>query len=125
MSIDWTLYDEWADALESGKYPQCRGKLHDPDGYCCLGVLVELAYGPDIWECNYEFWDNAYTYKNPNGDMESENIDGELERKVMGDIIDLDGEILAIQNDRGDSFQKIAAYLRQKKAEYLAEHPSE
>lgn len=33
----------WTEALESGEYPQTKNRLKDDDGYCCLGVLCELA----------------------------------------------------------------------------------
>jgi hypothetical protein len=40
----------WVKALRSGKYQQTRGALHRtksqhdiPEGYCCLGVLADLA----------------------------------------------------------------------------------
>lgn len=33
---------KWAEALESGKYKQCTGRLKDGDSYCCLGVLCEI-----------------------------------------------------------------------------------
>jgi hypothetical protein len=33
----------WIKALESGKYKQIRRQLANKDGYCCLGVLCELA----------------------------------------------------------------------------------
>lgn len=33
----------WAAALRSGKYPQTHGRLRDGGGFCCLGVLCELA----------------------------------------------------------------------------------
>lgn len=34
----------WVEALRSGEYKQCRGALHKPgDGFCCLGVLCDLA----------------------------------------------------------------------------------
>lgn len=35
--------EEWVAALESGVYPQGKGKLTSLDGkYCCLGVLCKL-----------------------------------------------------------------------------------
>lgn len=45
------VISKWADALESGKYKQTVGSLHrveegvhgEPAGYCCLGVLCDLA----------------------------------------------------------------------------------
>ena len=33
----------WVEALRSGKYRQTTQCLHDRDGYCCLGVLCEVA----------------------------------------------------------------------------------
>lgn len=30
-------------ALRSGDYPQATGCLRGPEGYCCLGVLTEVA----------------------------------------------------------------------------------
>jgi len=37
------IKQRWIDALRSGEYPQTMGKLRDEGGYCCLGVLCELA----------------------------------------------------------------------------------
>lgn len=38
--------DKWANALESGEFPQCQGVLHNEVGYCCIGVfsIVVLGY---------------------------------------------------------------------------------
>lgn len=33
----------WVKALRSGKYAQGQGQLKTTDGYCCLGVLCDLA----------------------------------------------------------------------------------
>jgi hypothetical protein len=44
----------WAEALESGDYPQAKGFLvvvnsqDEPIGYCCLGVLTELAQAQGV-----------------------------------------------------------------------------
>ena len=40
--INWPTLEEWADALESGEYPQGRGQLNGK-GYCCLGVYADLC----------------------------------------------------------------------------------
>jgi hypothetical protein len=32
----------WIEALRSDKYSQTRQRLHDKNGYCCLGVACEL-----------------------------------------------------------------------------------
>lgn len=33
----------WIEALESGKYQQTQQRLHDAQGYCCLGVAVDTC----------------------------------------------------------------------------------
>lgn len=33
---------KWIEALRSGKYNQTQSRLHDNDGYCCLGVACDL-----------------------------------------------------------------------------------
>lgn len=55
--MDKAIAFEWADMLESGEYPQCKGQLErvNPEsgetvGYCCLGVLDLLAIKRGIIE---------------------------------------------------------------------------
>ena len=43
------LAEKWLADLRSGEYKQCRGKLCNGVGYCCLGVLIKSA-GCDIPE---------------------------------------------------------------------------
>lgn len=35
--------DKWVAALRSGEYQQTKSVLNDANGYCCLGVLCDLA----------------------------------------------------------------------------------
>ncbi len=56
MIRDKKLALKWAEALESGKYTQGSGHLHQIPiqdqraRYCCLGVLCEVAKVPDSWD---------------------------------------------------------------------------
>lgn len=70
------LLNKWTDALESGEYPQTRGRLYlskkvceeqsyldTPIGYCCLGVLSEVAgieISEDGSECMIESKEVGY-----------------------------------------------------------------
>lgn len=38
-----SIKDEWVRRLRSGNYPQGRRELNGRSGYCCLGVLCEVA----------------------------------------------------------------------------------
>lgn len=40
----------WVAALRSGEYTQTKGYLKTADGYCCLGVLCEIAVQDGIVE---------------------------------------------------------------------------
>lgn len=41
--MDAEIKSRWINALRSGDFPQTRFKLADDGGYCCLGVLCEIA----------------------------------------------------------------------------------
>lgn len=43
MTVDQERLALGTAALRSGEYPQGRGCLRNSDGYCCLGVLTEVA----------------------------------------------------------------------------------
>ena len=36
------IKQKWVDALRSGEYQQTQNRLHDENGFCCLGVLCDL-----------------------------------------------------------------------------------
>lgn len=44
------IKERWIEKLESGDYPQTTGELFDGHGYCCLGVLCEVAVEDGIVE---------------------------------------------------------------------------
>jgi hypothetical protein len=41
--VDPEIKAKWVEALRSGRYQQATGKLMTEEGYCCLGVLCEVA----------------------------------------------------------------------------------
>ena len=49
--------DQWTAALRSGRYPQQRaGVLRSRHGWCCLGVLCDLAEQAGV---TTSFWDDG------------------------------------------------------------------
>ena len=60
MTVNNDLYERWIEALESGKYPKTQGMLRNDDGYCCLGVVCDVA-DPNLWQQHAGF----YYYKPP------------------------------------------------------------
>ncbi len=51
QKLDPAFKAKWVAALRSGAYPQTKGKLRDPDGYCCLGVGCDV-WDPGLWEAS-------------------------------------------------------------------------
>lgn len=50
MTVNKDAIEKWVTALESGEYKQINGKLSDGEGFCCLGVLCELAVQEGVIE---------------------------------------------------------------------------
>lgn len=48
LEMNPAIRDRWTAALRSGEYGQARHALYDGEGYCCLGVLCELARLADV-----------------------------------------------------------------------------
>tara|TARA_R100001143_G_C3251028_1_gene83502 strand:+ start:161 stop:469 length:309 start_codon:yes stop_codon:yes gene_type:complete len=95
------IKERWIAALRSGKYAQKKHKLRGYEGFCCLGVLVDIE-DPDGW---IEISPNLYKYKNLFSTLPQEMLDS------CG--IDLrTQEVLIKMNDKGASFEKIASWIQ-------------
>lgn len=70
---------EWADALESGDFSQTGGILRDARGFCCLGVLCELAVRHGVIQEAVEALDSN---DQPLGEFSYDGKDGFLPRAV-------------------------------------------
>ena len=113
----------WLNALRSGEYKQCRGRLmketsEGQRSFCCLGVLTDLALKEGVIEHKWELEHNRiqmnYDYFVVNNEV------GCLIPEVMkwAGIDTPDGtyytgknkisDELSTKNDRGASFKQIA-----------------
>lgn len=45
-----SIATKWVKALRSGKYEQGTGRLRGDEGFCCLGVLCDLAVKAGVIE---------------------------------------------------------------------------
>jgi hypothetical protein len=117
----------WTQALESGKYDQCRGALKRVEesgygcGYCCLGVLCELYREEN---------EDAVWVHDDYGDGERFFVEDEAESAVLPHVvrewsglalpdgwITSEGRSLASLNDEGASFLQIAELIRKHREE--------
>lgn len=123
------LKAKWLEALRSGKYQQTDRALRDNNGYCCLGVLCEVAglrsekmsdgdgrykffYEPDP----YVDYSGEYAHQNltmlPNAFAQSIDMDSRIESNVaeMNDGNGMYGDDDYIERK---TFAEIADYLEQ------------
>jgi hypothetical protein len=80
---------DWVAALRSGKYAQCQGVLKRDEGYCCLGVLVEIC---------------------PSLDTDGEHYITQATAEPLGLAFE-EQDKLACMNDSDCSFAEIADYI--------------
>jgi hypothetical protein len=68
------IKQRWVEALRSGEYKQTREELYDGNGgYCCLGVLCDLAIKDGV----LDKWDDYIDRWYPNSDeLEGAGLEG-------------------------------------------------
>lgn len=96
----------WVAALRSGKYQQTEGELRGNGGFCCLGVVCDLARkdGGPAWDG--ESYMDEYGYL-PEPIAQFLRLSRPLQA------------VLSDKNDRGATFQEIAdcierAYIKRR-----------
>lgn len=117
--------DKWVAALLGGEYKQTRGYLRTSEGFCCLGVLCDLASkeGVGHWGEEGEEIDSDIETTNSTAKHFVSRIDRRdstawtLPNAVRiwagmlshtGDIFDTD---LAKENDSGRTFEDLACVI--------------
>jgi hypothetical protein len=102
------IKQKWVDALRSGEYQQTQRRLHDENGFCCLGVLCDL-YGKENnveWE-HSSYNNNAYMFQ----DMATILPLSVVEWSGVGEgnpLVNDGDSSLAKLNDQGSTFNEIA-----------------
>lgn len=113
------VQDKWTTALRSGEYQQSSGKLRTPEGYCCLGVLCDLAVKADIIDAPYVeqlyLMETAYYYDGerqylPDSVRNWAGLNNIDPRVQVDDIIN---DSLSNLNDSGHTFAEIADYIEE------------
>jgi hypothetical protein len=106
------IKQKWVDALRSGKYQQTQNRLHDENGFCCLGVLCDLYRKENQLEWEPSIYTNAYMFQNmvaalPLSVIEWSGVEG-YNPLVNDEIGTLSG-----LNDNGSAFIEIADLIEE------------
>lgn len=126
---------KWIEALESGNYNQCTGRLFNGEGYCCLGVGARVFLGdptvfppsptlPDLAYTTYEWEEqenvvplslkNKLGLHDVSGEPNSDRFE-EDEYDAWDSQDDNYPEVFALvtlNDEKGWTFSQIAAHLR-------------
>ena len=135
MPMNTEIKARWTAALRSGEYPQAEGRLRATEGFCCLGVLCDLAVKDGIiaekapsLDSYGGGWDYGETANNldlpqavmdwaglgqPNPDVNRDSLPAGA---FTGDPSDQpkSGPNLALLNDSGTPFDVIADIIDQQ-----------
>lgn len=110
------IQQKWTTALRSGDYTQDSGKLRSRAGYCCLGVLCELAAQEDVIPAAHvEESDDMYWYDGerqflPYSVADWAGLD-DIDPFVRVD--DVIHDTLSSLNDEGRTFGEIADIIEE------------
>lgn len=112
MTINASIKKKWLKALRSGDFAQSTGGLKNDDGYCCLGVLAEVA-DPEqkTWDTGCVFFGaktEPYGNSITDGAAQVELLGGRIPPKTMGRLV-------AMNDDAGLTFNEIADYIEKSK----------
>jgi hypothetical protein len=116
--------EKWIAALRSGEYPQTSGVLRDQTGYCCLGVLCEIAVKEGVASAWEPSPDNAWSFAYGKQDERDKSFlppsvqrwagvdlpSPEVPVQIFDDEV---GISLSALNDRGTSFEEIADLIEE------------
>jgi hypothetical protein len=95
--------EKWIEALRSGEYKQTTRYLRTKDGYCCLGVLMDLY----LKETGKEWVPTHDKYVYLTSNMNCSPISD------WADVEEFAEDVLIHMNDtEGRSFNEIADYIQ-------------
>lgn len=130
--MDKKIAEEWIEALRSGNYSQTSLKLKSGKGYCCLGVLCDLAAQKGVGKWKPVPFDDTDLFVTENGqhstvlpdevvswagmnqDYRGMGSNGPYPRN--GDEPLASHTCLSALNDDGASFEEIAQVIQEKVA---------
>jgi len=104
---------KWVEALRSGEYKQASQALRENDGFCCLGVLCDLAGKHGLGEWEQDTWFLGCGASVP---VEVRQWSG-----LKTSYGTLGNRTLAEMNDDGATFAEIADLIEQHADELFVE----
>jgi hypothetical protein len=109
------IKQKWVSALRSGDYKQTQGRLHDENGFCCLGVLCDLYRKENQLEWEPSIHSDAYMFQNMVADLPLSVVEwAGVEDSNPYVYVNGGPFTLADFNDRGSTFNEIADVIEKQ-----------
>ena len=108
------IKQKWVSALRSGGYQQTKGRLHDEDGFCCLGVLCDLYLKENQleWEPSTHY-NNVYMFQDMVGCLPV-SVKEWADLEYCNPRVDDQTDSLIGLNDSGSTFEQIADVIEEQ-----------
>lgn len=107
--MDKELKAKWVAALRSGEYKQTTETLRDGDGFCCLGVLLDLSKLGQWEQSSYEYWNDGEKHSSE-GDLCSLRHVLKIPESVEMKLVEMNDGCTK-KNFPRHSFEQIADYI--------------
>jgi hypothetical protein len=101
------IKQKWVSALRSGEYQQTQRRLHDENGFCCLGVLCDLYRKENQLEWEHSSYKDVYMFQDTVAFLPLSVIEWSDIADSNPPVNDGDSS-LANLNDTGFTFNEIA-----------------
>jgi hypothetical protein len=123
--INPEIKELWCNTLESDEYTQAKGRLRNTNGFCCLGVLSDLAVkaGVQEWVVDVDDGNNSYAIKEDEKTLKRGTLSYEIQYWAGLNLVGNDDPIvqwhgksrrLSALNDEGYDFKTIAQIIREQ-----------
>lgn len=122
--LDPAIKADWVSALRSGEYSQAQGALQKGGGFCCLGVLCEVAIkaGVDVrigkaCECDADDCDGISVTYNDSDAYPPDVVQVWAGMNSMDPmVVDNEGAARSLSglNDGGSTFTEIADLIEEQ-----------
>lgn len=113
--MDADLKQAWVDTLREGGFTQTKETLHNgiDDGYCCLGVLCEVAIVNDAGIETDENHETFWTTKAPSRYQSGRGINEltQAMRHVLGLTSKQHSRLIQLNDQLGKNFSEIADWI--------------
>lgn len=109
MMMNKKIQQKWIKALRSNKYKQIKNNMRDKDGFCVIGLLLDIIR--DKYSLFWNFNDCTNTYRLCYKQYLFDHVDFLLILKNINLDIDIVNKIMILNDKKNYNFRQLANYI--------------